>query len=379
MDGHTNKLKDATISKKVVSTLIDTFFVSVFALFLVFSALIPVLQNSDTYKTTNSELFTTLDDMYSLQASAKLVQKVVDEPRIITPNAYFELYIKRQIHRSYFYYEDAFNAQDIVITGDLNMTDKTDDELAYYYVYFKIEQDFKVDAYNAETALSFFKESILFKHIDKTYFNDNDINDIATLKPAIAINLYNYYFNNSKDNTYQRQFVDAFTMIISKGLNELKVFPPFTQLFTTYTLLYNKLSTYMNSGLISAYIISFVFVVFTPLIFTRNNVTLGHVITKTYIVSNNETKLSKQKLLLLGAFKLLTNSMIIIVISLFSFGLHNLATPLFSFGKIDISLMYLLLISLIYQIVNLLYLILAKDNVLLDEAIFNYETKEITK
>lgn len=374
-----NDMPLQTISRKVWSSFIDGLLLLIVGAILTFTAGFSALRNNETFAKYNNQCFDNIKEMYKIQDDAKL-QIIINEEntKVLSPADYFDEYIIKQINLSYLNFKEDFTAQGITLNvNDDNYSTVENDNLAYYFINYKINNNINIDDYKEMSPLNYFKEEIFFKNINKEYFIDQE-NTLPIIKSDVAIKLYNHYSDIEHNKDLYYEFSDAVLKIRNIGLNDLKTFDAFDNHYELYSEAYNMMSKYNDITLIIVYAISFVIIILLPSIITKDNITLGKLLTRTRTIHNEGYKMNKLKVGLTCLLSFIVNAFIIIFISLFSFGFENLTYSLFKIGTLNISFLFILLMSFAFMIINFIVIIALANHRSLIDVITNTKQMDIT-
>ncbi len=366
-----------TISKKVWSSIIDGLLLLVLGVILTLTVGFSVLKSNDTYIKNNKQCFDSIIEMYKIQSDS-LLQKLSSDKKtqVLSAADFFDIYINKQINLSYLNFTEEFKTAGITIDIGDNYSKLENDELAYYFVSYKLNNNINLLMYNNKLPLDFFKEDVLFKNINKEYYIDKK-DDLPILKSEIAISLYKHYKGIEINKDLYYEFSDAVVAIRELGLNDLKNSDKFNTHYILYTNAYQVMAKYNDIVLFISYIISFIILILIPSLLLKDNLSIGKLLTRTKTIHKDGFRMGLLSVVALLILTFLVNAFIVSFISLFSFGFENLKFVLFSLGTIDISFLHLLLLSLIFVIINFIVILVTKDNRSLIDILTNTKQMDI--
>lgn len=377
----TSKFNDMplqTISRKVWSSFIDGLLLLVLGAILTFSLGFSILRNNETFEMYNNQCFNNINEMYKIQEESKLQIIEDDTNRVLSPADYFDVYITKQINLSYLTFKEEFNNKGITLEIKENeYSTLENDELAYYFINYKVNKNINMELYENKSPLLYFKENIFFKNIKQEYYLDKE-NNLPVLNSNIAISLYNHYHNIEKNIDLHHEFSDAVLQIRNIGLNDLTKYDLFNSYYELYSEAYNEMKKYDNVMLLICFTLSFIIVVFIPSIVTKNGVTLGKLLTRTRTISSEGYKMKKYKFILNNILSFMVNAFIIVFISLFTFGFENLTLNLLTLGSINVSFLHLLLFSFVMMVANFLVIAITPEHCSLIDMILNTKQMDIS-
>lgn len=356
-----HKLPLQTISRKVWSSFIDGLLLLVLGVILTLTLGFTILKNNDIFVQNNNSCFDNIREMYRIQDETKLQKiKEDDDTKVVATADYFDEYIIKQIRLSYLTFENEFKKENIILEiKEDNYSTLENDELAYYFVYYKQDNNININDYNNEIPLSYFKK-IFFENINKDYYLDRD-NDLPVIKSEYAIRLYRHYIEEEFDNNLYYEFSDAVLAIRKLGLNDLTSFTEFDYYYQEYNKAYSVMAKYENIVLLIILIISHIILVGVPNLISKNGISVGKLLTRTRIINDNDYDVSKWKLLLVSLLSFVSYSAIIIFISLFTFGFSNLSLSLFTIGSVEISFLQIILVGFAFMLVNFFMMCLSSS------------------
>lgn len=364
-----------TISRKVWSSLIDGLLLLVFGAILTFSVGFNALRNNETFTNYNNQCFNSINEMYKIQNDAKLqIISGENEKKVLSAADYFDIYINKQIKLSYLLNETDFINNGIVFEINNDYSTIDNDELTYYFIKYKVDHSINIEIFENINPLTYFKERIFFKNINKDYFIDRE-NDLPILKPGIAIALYKHYTGIEKNTNLHREFSDAVLSIRNIGLNDLSNYSEFKKYYNLYFEAYEVMKKYDNITLFLSFLAVFILIIFLPSLITKDGITLGKLLTSTRVIHDEGYSIGKTRILLYIIFAFILNIFIIIFISLFTFGFENLTLVIFNIGNVDVSLLFLLLMSIAFVFVNFIIIAITPNHHSLIDIILN--TKQI--
>ncbi len=347
-----HKLPLQTISRKVWSSFIDGLLLLVLGVILTLTLGFSLLKNNDIFVQNNNQCFDNIREMYRLQDEARLQKlKEEDDTKVIATADYFDQYIIKQIRLSYLTFENEFKKENIILEiKDDNYSTLENDDLAYYFIYYKNVKNINIDDYENETPLNYFKK-LFFDNINKNYYLDRD-NDLPVIKSEYAIRLYRHYSEESFDNNLYYEFSDAVLEIRKIGLNDLSSYDVFDSYYQEYSKAYSVMAKYENYVLLAMLLLSYLIIIAIPNLLSKNGISVGKLLTRTRIINEDDYDVSKWKLLFLNILSFINYLIIIIFMSLFTFGFSNLTFTIFKIGSIEISYLQIILIGFAFMLVN---------------------------
>lgn len=347
-----HKLPLQTISRKVWSSFIDGLLLLVLGVILTLTLGFSLLKNNDIFVQNNNKCFDNIREMYRLQDETRLQKlKEEDDTKVIATADYFDQYIIKQIRLSYLIFESEFKKENIILEiKDDNYSTLENDDLAYYFIYYKSVNNINVDDYENETPLNYFKK-LLFDNVNKNYYLDRD-NDLPVIKSEYAIRLYRHYSEESFDNNLYYEFSDAVLEIRKIGLNDLSSYDVFDSYYQEYNKAYSVMAKYENYILLAMLILSYLIIIAIPNLLSKNGISVGKLLTRIRIINDDDYDVSKWKLLLINILSFINYLIVVIFMSLFTFGFSNLTFTIFKIGSIEISYLQIILIGFAFMLVN---------------------------
>ena len=366
-----------TISRKVWSSLIDGLLLLVLGVVLTITAGFSVLKNNETFKLNNTKCFDNIALMYEMQSETRL-QTLIDETKVLSNADYFDDYIIKQIRLSYLKFTSDFNNQGINLEiKENNYSTLENDELSYYFISYKLQHDINTEDYGDKDSLTYFKDDILFKNINKEYYEDV-INDLPVIKSEIAISLYKHYSDIEHNTNLYYEFSDAVLAIRNIGLSDLATDKTFLKYYNDYEAAYLIMSKYENITLLICFIISYFLLIGIPNIISKNGMSIGKLLTRTRIIHQNDNDIGLLRRVAITLLSLLTYIITILVISLFTFGFGNLTNTLFYVGSSGITFLHLLLVGFMIMVTNFIFISVSNDHRSLIDYITSTKNVDIT-
>ena len=143
-------LQEQTITSRIVSSLINGVFLFILNLLIVLFVCFPILKNIPSYKENNENTFNEVYNMYRLEEDAKLnYLKEGSTKEIISELDYFSIWLNKTLDNSKKYNDS---------TGNETIELAKEDELAYYFVYFKSENKINLESYNNLEPLEYYQD-----------------------------------------------------------------------------------------------------------------------------------------------------------------------------------------------------------------------------
>lgn len=371
-----NKMPLQTMSKRVWSSFIDGLLLLIWGVFITLTLGFSLLKGNETFVKYNTQCFENIEQMHKLQSETKL-QKTTDKigTNVLAPADYFDIYINKQIRLSYINFTSDFNNAGIYLeVKEGEYSTLNNDELAYYFTNYKIEHNINTDDFSNKSALTYFKEEILFKNINQEYYIDQ-VDSLPILKSETAITLYKHYSDIEYNKDLYYEFSDAVIAIRNIGLQDLSTYDLFNQYYVLYEEAYNMMAKYENITLCLSFALAFLIFIFLPNMLTKDGITLGSLFTNTRFIHEEDYKIGKLRTLMISMLSFVKNFFIIILISLFTFGFENLTCTVFNIGDIKINFLHLILLSFVVTIANFAMSAILYDHRSLVEVITN--TKQV--
>ena len=336
---------------------------------------IAIVKTTSFYNEDTALVNENADGLYSLESEARLIdlydfdEVKQDEP--ISQEDQYQKYLYRLLLRSDEVSENALfgeNKFEYIPKNTLTLS-IDNDYLAYFYVKFIPENPNKgLPEINIEP-LDYFNENIL-KNVNQNYFS-LDENDYYYLNFDYAKDLYSYLFtdkSNQNGETVYNALNDFFNETINDSLTSFMNYLPFKEKYEEYRMNYQKLVGVSVGTNVISYAISFVILlILVPIIDRKNHRTLGNLSTKIAPFDYEDKKLSLPKVLLKNLLFFVDTYWINLIVSFFTIGNAGNNFVLFNIGSFEFINFYLMLISMVILVINIVTGIANKDKRLLDE------------
>ena len=220
-------LQEQTITSRIVSSLINGAFLFILNLLIVLFVCYPILKNIPSYKENNENTFNEVYNMYRLEEDAKLnYLKEGSTKEIISELDYFSIWLNKTLDNSK-KYNDSIDLETIELAKE--------DELAYYFVYFKSENKINLESYNNLEPLEYYQD-LFFDYFNQKYFLTRDNIDIPLIKSEYIEELSNSLNNNINSDIFN-EIYNSFIEIHQIALND----------FTNYEVYQTHYNSYLNS------------------------------------------------------------------------------------------------------------------------------------
>lgn len=371
------EMPSQTLSRKVGSSLIDGLLLLIVGVILTFTLGFSGLRNNQHFKENNDLCFQSIHEMYKIQDEAKLQILNEDGESVLATADYFEVYITKQIYRSYLHFKEDFLSANISLSFDEALTRLENDELAYYFIQFKLEKNIQVEDYENQSPLDYFKTKIFFQNFSRDDYL-SEVGNLPILKSSVAIPLYQQLTKAEKHQDLFYAYSDAVLAIRNIGLKDLLHYNVYQNYYVQYEKAYQMMARYENRMLLLTYTFSFLLCIALPFLISKDGWTIGRILTRTrYIgMQNEKPSFGKKGGILILSW--LCNLGILILISLFTLGFQNLSLPYLTIQSIHFSFLQLLLISMAFFIINTLMMCIRKDHRSLIDLLWKVKQVDIT-
>ena len=335
-------LQEQTITSRIVSSLINGAFLFILNLLIVLFVCFPILKNIPSYKENNENTFNEVYNMYRLEEDAKLnYLKEGSTKEIISELDYFSIWLNKTLDNSK-KYNDSIDIETIELAKE--------DELAYYFVYFKSENKINLESYNNLEPLEYYQD-LFFDYFNQKYFLTRNNIDIPLIKSEYIEELSNSLNNNINSDIFN-EIYNSFIEIHQIALNDFTNYEVYQTHYNSYLNSYKFISNLGVASLVITFIIIYILYTLIPSLIVRYNVTLGEIITKTRRITSSDTWINYKQGLIINLLYLIEIFFIVIIISFFTFGLSSLVFPLFYIGSLGITSLHFFLLSFILMIIN---------------------------
>ena len=364
----------AEIFRKIGAYFFDALYVLVLTIAINYAG-IAIVKTTSFYNEDTALVNENADELYSLESDARLIdlydfdEVKQDEP--ISQEDQYQKYLYRLLLRSNEVSENALLGENKFEYIPKNMLTLSidNDYLAYFYVKFIPENPNKgLPEINIEP-LDYFNENIL-KNVNQNYFSFDE-NDYYYLNFDYAKDLYSYLFtdkSNQNGETVYNALNDFFNETINDSLTSFMNYLPFKEKYEEYRMNYQKLVGVSVGTNVISYAISFVILlILVPIIDKKNHRTLGNLSTKIAPFDYEDKKLSLPKVLLKNLLFFVDTYWINLIVSFFTIGNAGNNFVLFNIGSFEFINFYLMLISMVILVINIVTGIANKDKRLLDE------------
>lgn len=345
-------LQEQTITSRIVSSLINGVFLFILNLLIVLFVCFPILKNIPSYKENNENTFNEVYNMYRLEEDAKLnYLKEGSTKEIISELDYFSIWLNKTLDNSK-KYNDSIDIETIKLAKE--------DELAYYFVYFKSENKINLESYNNLEPLEYYQD-LFFDYFNQKYILTRDNIDIPLIKSEYIEELYNSSKNNINSDIFN-EIYNSFIEIHQIALNDFINYELYQTHYNSYLNSYKFISNLGVASLVITFIIIYILYTLIPSLIVRYNVTLGEIITKTRRITFSDTWINYKQGLVINLLYLIEILFIVIIISFFTFGLSSLVFPLFYIGSLGITSLHFFLLSFILMIINIAFSAFRSDH-----------------
>ena len=359
-------LQEQTITSRIVSSLINGVFLFILNLLIVLFVCFPILKNIPSYKENNENTFNEVYNMYRLEEDAKLnYLKEGSTKEIISELDYFSFWLNKTLDNSK-KYNDSIDIETIELAKE--------DELAYYFVYFKSENKINLESYNDYEPLEYYQD-LFFDYFNQKYFLTRDNIDIPLIKSEYIEELSNSLNNNINSDIFN-EIYNSFIEIHQIALNDFTNYEVYQTHYNSYLNSYKFISNLGVASLVITFIIIYILYTLIPSLIVRYNVTLGEIITKTRRITSSDTWINYKQGLVINLLYLIEILFIVIIISFFTFGLSSLVFPLFYIGSLGITSLHFFLLSFILMIINTAFNAFRSDHLSLIDLLS--KTKQIS-
>lgn len=359
-------LQEQTITSRIVSSLINGAFLFILNLLIVLFVCFPILKNIPSYKENNENTFNEVYNMYRLEEDAKLnYLKEGSTKEIISELDYFSIWLNKTLDNSK-KYNDSIDIETIELAKE--------DELAYYFVYFKSENKINLESYNNLEPLEYYQD-LFFDYFNQKYFLTRDNIDIPLIKSEYIEELSNSLNNNINSDIFN-EIYNSFIEIHQIALNDFTNYEVYQTHYNSYLNSYKFISNLGVASLVITFIIIYILYTLIPSLIVRYNVTLGEIITKTRRITSSDTWINYKQGFIINLLYLFEIFFIVIIISFFTFGLSSLVFPLFYIGSLGITSLHFFLLSFILMIINTAFSAFRSDHLSLIDLLS--KTKQIS-
>lgn len=359
-------LQEQTITSRIVSSLINGVFLFILNLLIVLFVCFPILKNIPSYKENNENTFNEVYNMYRLEEDAKLnYLKEGSTKEIISELDYFSIWLNKTLDNSK-KYNDSIDLETIELAKE--------DELAYYFVYFKSENKINLESYNNLEPLEYYQD-LFFDYFNQKYFLTRDNIDIPLIKSDYIEELSNSLNNNTNSDIFN-EIYNSFIEIHQIALNDFTNYEVYQTHYNSYLNSYKFISNLSVASLVITFIIIYILYTLIPSLIVRYNVTLGEIITKTRRITSSDTWINYKQGFVINLLYLIEILFIVIIISFFTFGLSSLVFPLFYIGSLGITSLHFFLLSFILMIINTAFSAFRSDHLSLIDLLS--KTKQIS-
>ena len=364
----------ADIFRKIGAYFLDVLYVLILTIALNYAG-IAIVKATPFYNENSILVNQNADELYSLESEARLIdlydftEVKQDEP--ISQEDQYQKYLYRLLLRS-----DEISGNALLGENKFEYIPKNtftlcvdNDYFAYYYVKFIPENPNKgLPEINIDS-LDYFNENVL-KNINENYFSFDE-NNYYYLNFDYAKDLYSYLFidkSNQNGETVYNSLYDFFNETINDSLTTFMNYVPFKEKYDEYRINYQKLVGVSVGTNVVSYSISFlVLLILVPIIDKKNRRTLGNFSSKIAPFDYEDKKLSLPKVLLKNLLFFVDTYWINLIVSFFTIGNAGNNFVLFNIGNFEFINFYLMLISMVILLINIVSGIANKDKRLLDE------------
>lgn len=364
----------AEIFRKIGAYFFDALYILILTVVVNFVG-IAIVKNTSFYKEDTTTINQNVDELYSLESDARLIdlynlnEVKQDEP--ISQETQFQKYLYRHLLRC-----DDINDGTLLgenryqyIPKNTKVSSLDNDYLAYFYVEFipsNPNQGLPEVTINPQ---DYFNENIL-KNVNENYFSLDD-DGFYYLNINYAKDLYSYLFtdkSNLNGETVYNNLYDFFDETLNNSLTYFMNYAPFKERYDVYQTNYQKLVGISVAINATSFAISFLILeIIVPCIDKKYHRTLGNLSSKIAPFDYKDKKLSLPRVLLKNILFFFDTYWINLIVSFFTIGNAGNNYVLFSIGSFDVINFYLMLISMVILVINIIVGIGNKDKRLLDE------------
>lgn len=364
----------AEIFRKIGAYFFDALYILILTIVVNFVG-IAIVKNTSFYKEDTTTVNQNVDELYSLESDARLIdlynlnEVKQDEP--ISQETQFQKYLYRHLLRC-----DDINDGTLLgenrhqyIPKNTKVSSLDNDYLAYFYVEFipsNPNQGLPEVTINPQ---DYFNENIL-KNVNENYFSLDD-DGFYYLNINYAKDLYSYLFtdkSNLNGETVYNNLYDFFDKTLNNSLTYFMNYAPFKERYDVYRTNYQKLVGISVAINATSFAISFLILeISVPCIDKKHHRTLGNLSSKIAPFDYKDKKLSLPRVLLKNILFFFDTYWINLIVSFFTIGNAGNNYVLFSIGSFDVINFYLMLISMVIFVINIIVGIGNKDKRLLDE------------
>lgn len=364
----------AEIFRKIGAYFFDALYVLVLTIAINYAG-IAIVKTTSFYNENSALVNQNADELYSLESDARLIDLYdfdeIKQNEPISQEDQYQKYLYRLLLRSNDVSGNALlgeNKFEYIPKSTLTLN-IDNDYLAYFYVNFIPENPNKGLPEINIKPIDYFNENIL-KNINENYFS-LDENEYYYLNFDYAKDLYSYLFidkSNQNGETVYNALNDFFNETINDSLTSFMNYFPFKEKYEEYRMNYQKLVGVSVGTNVISYAISFVvLLVVVPIIDRKNHRTLGNLSAKIAPFDYEDKKLSLPKVLLKNLLFFVDTYWINLIVSFFTIGNAGNNFVLFNIGSFEFINFYLMLISMVILLANIVTGIANKDKRLLDE------------
>lgn len=342
----------APFAKKFSSNAIDFIIIFLLSVILSFIGYFS-FSNTDYYKAQVSYINERIDAINDLAIDAKLA-KVDEDGELLDNVSFFNYYLDSHILLSYSLDSASFDEQGISQT-DIDTHIKNTpvatyevDSLAYFYVYYLDEYNGKSDI--EDKKLEFVS---LLKEQDGAKELYTFTNEFPTLKSDVAINIFNYLYNDDTSgyDTYS-DVANIFTSVLNNSISIFQTLPSYISLYEQYDIGYKGLLDIINIILVIAYSVSFILIYVLPTFFLQDGQSVGRKCTHTILASVDESKIKPFSVVIRYLFNYITYFFMTFFIAFIFSGVDSLLYASFPFYVLPLISFILCMVNVIFALVN---------------------------
>lgn len=349
----------ASFTKKFASTLLDTIFILLISLLLNFVS-VSIFKNSSAYKYSEDNINLKVDEINSLFLKANLASFDEENNKLISGNDLFTIYLKENIALSFDIYSEELSTKEVEIDDinenleNVSLASYENDYLAYFYV-----------NYLPSIGEPNFGKEYFINYL-KSQQNSQEIYDFSkdfpNFKFDIAFNIYSYLFNEKSSEAINDYNLvkKIYGNVIGKSYEIITNLKDYKKLYSSYNDSYSYLVNIINAILCLTYLISFLIVYLVTTLFFKNGQTLGKKLNKVILISRHEDKIRNSNLIVRLILDFIGNFYLIFGSSLLISGIQTLV-----FGNVPLYIF--IVISFIYQLLNLIFSLVRKDGCSLND------------
>ena len=133
-----------------------------------------------------------------------------------------------------------------------------------------------------------------------------------------------------------------------------------------------------NKGIQHLLLYTFILFILLPQLLSKEGVTLGRLLTKTRVCKLSGEEVNVKDILISNVFTFITFAIVIVISSLFTFGLTNLTVSILTIGEFTLTYLQLLMISILMIFIHLAFICFNYDHFTFSEFISKTQSKDLT-